>query len=84
LLTYSSKTIAVGRDARNRNHVRTFAEIKDLLGEQPLVLDREFSSLEWWLNLVTERGHFVIRLKGEPLFVQGAHLRLASRFHLKT
>jgi len=33
-----------------------------MLGERPLVLDREFSYLELLLNLVEEHIHFVIRL----------------------
>jgi hypothetical protein len=62
LLTYSSKTIAASLDSRNLNHFRAFAGLKDLLGERPLVLDREFSYLELLLNLVEEQINFVIRL----------------------
>ena len=62
LLTYSSKTIAGGLDSRNRNHFRAFAQLKDLLGERPLVLDREFSYLELLLKLREEQVNFVIRL----------------------
>lgn len=36
--------------------------VKDLLGEKPLVFDREFSYLELLEKLVAERVHFVIRL----------------------
>lgn len=63
LITYSSKTIAAGLDSRNLNHFRAFAELKDLLGERPLVLDREFSYLALLLKLVEEQINFVIRLK---------------------
>jgi hypothetical protein len=65
LLTYSSKTIASHPilDSRNLNHFRAFAQLKDLLGERPLVLDREFSYLELLLKLMEEQVHFVIRLK---------------------
>ena len=65
LMTYSSKTIAENPnlDSRNRNHFRAFAQFKDLLGERPLVLDREFSYMELLLKLVEEQVHFVIRLK---------------------
>jgi len=63
LVTYSSKTIATQADSRNLNHFRAFEEMKDLLGERPLVLDREFSYLELLLNLMEERVNFVIRLK---------------------
>jgi hypothetical protein len=62
LITYSSKTIAMRQDSRNLNHFRAFAQLKDLLGERPLVLDREFSYLELLLNLVEEQVNFVIRL----------------------
>ena len=60
--TYSSQTIATNQDSRNLNHFRAFAGLKDLLGERPLVLDREFSYLELLLHLVEEQVHFVIRL----------------------
>ena len=62
LVTYSSKTIALQQDSRNQNHFRAFEGLKDLLGERPLVLDREFSYLELLLKLVEEQIHFVIRL----------------------
>jgi hypothetical protein len=62
-VTYSSKTIASQLDSRNLNHFRAFEGLKDMLGERPLVLDREFSYLELLLNLVEEQINFVIRLK---------------------
>lgn len=62
LVTYSSKTIATQMDSRNRNHFRAFASIQDLLGDKPLVLDREFSYLELLTNLINEQLKFVIRL----------------------
>jgi hypothetical protein len=62
LVTYSSKTIAQRQDSRNLNHFRAFESIKDLLGDKPLVLDREFSYLELLLNLIEEQLKFVIRL----------------------
>jgi hypothetical protein len=62
LITYSSKTIADRQDSRNSNHFRAFEGLKDLLGERPLVLDREFSYLELLFNLVEEQVNFVIRL----------------------
>jgi hypothetical protein len=61
-VTYSSKTIATQADSRNLNHFRAFEGLKDMLGERPLVLDREFSYLELLLNLVEEQVNFVIRL----------------------
>jgi hypothetical protein len=62
LITYSSKTIAQHADSRNQNHFRVFGGLKDMLGERPLVLDREFSYLELMLNLVEEGLNWVIRL----------------------
>jgi hypothetical protein len=61
-VTYSSKTIAHEESSRNLKHFGAFATIKELLGEKPLVLDREFSYLELLENLITEGIHFVIRL----------------------
>jgi len=62
MVTYSSKTIAQGLDSRNLNHYRAFEGLKDMLGERPLVLDREFSYLELMLNLFEEQINWVIRL----------------------
>jgi hypothetical protein len=62
LVTYSSKTIAKNQDSRNLNHFRAFESVKDLLGDKPLVLDREFSYLELLLNMIEEQLKFVIRL----------------------
>jgi hypothetical protein len=62
-ITYSSKTIGEQATSRNQEHFRAFAQIKDLLGEKPLVLDREFSYLELLERLVIEKIQFVIRLK---------------------
>lgn len=62
-VTYSSETIGQEITSRNREHFRAFAGIKELLGDKPLVLDREFSYLELLQILVLEAIHFVIRLK---------------------
>jgi len=61
-LTFSSKTIAQDATSRNMNHCRAFDCIQPLLGNRPLILDREFSYLELLLNLVAAGVHFVIRL----------------------
>lgn len=61
-ITYSSQTIRQEATSRNMNHCRALQGIKDLLGEKPLVMDREFSYLELLLNLVAEGVHFIIRL----------------------
>ncbi len=61
-LSYSSRTIAEEIRSRNINHWRAFDEIKALLGERPLVLDREFSYLEQLQYMVENQLNFVIRL----------------------
>jgi hypothetical protein len=67
-VSYSSRTIESEASSRNRYHFQAFARLKELLGEKPLVLDREFSYLELMQALVTEELYFVIRLKGNPNF----------------
>jgi len=61
-ITYSSKTINDEVTSRNLQHHRVIRELKELLGDKPLVLDREFS-YEWILEeMVTANINFVIRL----------------------
>ncbi|MBI5839189.1 MAG: transposase [Chloroflexi bacterium] len=62
-VSYSSTIIGTEATSRNRYHFQAFAELKELLGDKPLVLDREFSYLELMQALVTEKLNFVIRLK---------------------
>ncbi len=54
-----------------RKQVEPFAQVKELLGDKPLVLDREFSYLELLENLAAEGVNFVIRLKVGPNFCDG-------------
>jgi hypothetical protein len=80
-ITYSSRTIAQQETSRNLDHCRAFEGIKALLGDRPLVLDREFSYLELLHNLVAEGVQFVIRLhmgSHPPIFVnqQGRRVEL--------
>jgi hypothetical protein len=67
-VSYSSKTIATQASSRNRHHFEAFAKVKELLGEKPLVLDREFSYLELLENLITEDVNFVIHLNTSANF----------------
>lgn len=67
-IAYSSKTIHQEASSRNQYHFALFRQVKALLGERPLVLDREFSYLELLENLVAEGVNFVIRLKTGPNF----------------
>jgi hypothetical protein len=59
---YSSKTIGSQCTSRNQEHFRCFEAIKDMLGDRPLVLDREFSYEELMEILYIEHIQFVIRL----------------------
>jgi hypothetical protein len=61
-VVYSSRTIREQRTSRNQEHFRCFDEVKELLGDRPLVLDREFSYEELMETLSIEHIQFVIRL----------------------
>jgi hypothetical protein len=74
-LHYSSKTIAQLQRSRNQYHWEAFDQIKALLGDKPLVLDREFSYLELLEYLVQVSVNFVIRLnmgRHAPTFYDAA------------
>jgi hypothetical protein len=62
-VSYSSAIIGAEITSRNRYHFQAFAAVKELLGDKPLVLDREFSYLELLQALVIEEVNFVIRLR---------------------
>jgi hypothetical protein len=62
-VSYSSAIIGAEVTSRNRYYYRAFAQVKELLGDKPMVLDREFSYLELMQALVIEEVNFVIRLK---------------------
>ncbi len=68
---YSSKTINREATSRNQYHFAGFKQVEELLGNRPLVLDREFSYLELLETLVAEGVNFVIRLKVGPSFCGG-------------
>jgi hypothetical protein len=78
-VTYSSRLLSARAESRNQNHLRAFAGVKAMLGERPLVLDREFS-YEWLLaDLMVERVHFVIRLNlgsHPPIFLDARGKRI--------
>jgi hypothetical protein len=61
-VVYSSKTIGAECTSRNQEHFRCFEAVKNLLGDRPLVLDREFSYAELMEVLHIEQVQFVIRL----------------------
>ena len=59
-ITYSSRTINDQATSRNQEHFRAFGDIKTLIGERPLVLDRGFSYAELMDVLLFEKINFVI------------------------
>jgi hypothetical protein len=59
----TSRTISEEEISLNLYHFRAFSSVKELLGERPLFLDREFSYEELLEALEVEEVHFVIRLK---------------------
>ena len=59
---YSSRTIEEEATSRNQEHYRCFEEIKRLLGDRPLVLDREFSYHDLMYRMEKEQIQYVIRL----------------------
>lgn len=61
-ITYSSKTINDELSSRNLEHLKVIAELKELLGDKVLVMDREFSYELLFENMVIEGIKFVIRL----------------------
>ena len=61
-VVYSSRTIGDQSTSRNQEHFRCFEAVKQLLGDRPLVLDREFSYEELMETLSIEQIQFVIRL----------------------
>jgi len=62
-ITYSSRTIAQEANSRNLEHFEAILGMKKLLGEKPIVLDREFSYGLLLDNLSAAGIHFVIRLR---------------------
>ncbi|MFN3929268.1 MAG: transposase [Thermoflexus sp.] len=61
-VTYSSQTIDQSGSSRNLEHRRALREVRELVGDKPLVMDREFS-YGGLLETLQEAGmHFVIRL----------------------
>ncbi len=64
-VTYSSRTIGAEATSRNGEHQRALAAVKGLLGEKPLVMDRECSYEGLLRDRVAARLHSVIRLNVE-------------------
>jgi hypothetical protein len=61
-ITYSSKTIGDDSTSRNLEHYRAIGKLRELFGDKPIVLDREFSYEELFRAFIVEGLKFVIRL----------------------
>ena len=61
-LTYSSRTFEEQASSRNLEHHKAIQEIMQLIGDRPIVFDREFSYLELLNSLLEAKMKFVIRL----------------------
>lgn len=61
-LTYSSRTFEEQPSSRNLEHFKAIQEIQTLIGNRPIVFDREFSYALLLQSLVDSGIQFVIRL----------------------
>jgi len=61
-ITYSSKTINAELSSRNMKHIKCIAELKELLGDKILVLDREFSYELLFVEMAESDTQYAIRL----------------------
>jgi hypothetical protein len=61
-ISYSSRTIAEEKRSRNMEHRRAIADVMSMLGDTPLVFDREFSYESFFEDLEIEGLKYVICL----------------------
>jgi hypothetical protein len=61
-LTYSSQTFNEQVSSRNLEHHKAIQEVMQLIGNRPVIFDREFSYLELLESLLEARMQFIIRL----------------------
>jgi hypothetical protein len=81
-LTYSSRTFEDQPSSRNLEHFKAIQEVQQLIGERPIVFDREFSYRGLLNSLVEEGVHFVVRLNlgaNAPLFYYDAEQKQRLR-----
>ena len=62
-ITYSSKTIGAQLSSRNMEHIKSIADLVELLGDKILVLDREFSYEGMFSEIAETDMRYAIRLK---------------------
>lgn len=74
IVIYSSATIGSQSTSRNLEHARVIGEIREVIGQRALILDREFSYLSLFQSFAAERMDFVIRLNlgSKPKFYYDA------------
>ncbi len=75
-ITYSSATLGSESTSRNIEHQRVIGEIQSVIGDRPVVLDREFSYLSLFKHFSTCQMQFVIRLNqgsNPPKFYYDEH-----------
>ena len=63
MVTFSSKTLRDEGTSRNRMHHQAIFSLQDLVGDRPIVMDREFSYTELLRHLKEGGLHFVVRLR---------------------
>jgi hypothetical protein len=81
-VTYSSHTFEDQPSSRNLEHFKVIQEIQQLIGQRPIVFDREFSYLILLRSLVEAGVHFVIRLNtsaNPPRFYYAADKKQSLR-----
>jgi hypothetical protein len=61
-VSYSSRTINSSLSSRNMEHIKCIGEIKELIGDKTLVLDREFSYESLFLEFLASDIDYVVRL----------------------
>jgi hypothetical protein len=61
-LTYSSRTFEEQVSSRNLEHHKAIQEVMQLIGDRPVIFDREFSYLELLNSLLEAEMQFIIRL----------------------
>jgi hypothetical protein len=77
-VTYSSSTLGRENQSRNLEHRRVIDEIAAVIGDRPLVLDREFSYQTLFEHFLESQMQFIIRLNQgskPPKFYYDKHKR---------
>jgi hypothetical protein len=64
-MIFSSKTLSDDLTSRNLEYENSFRQVKGLIGDRPLVFDRELSSEGFLKFLLDEKINFIIRLNLE-------------------